>query len=229
MTARNLALSLLALFCIGGCGQLRYRLSNQSPKKFVPNPIQITPQKIGPATDGQVWNQVVDTVDDYFQISRQQPVVSQGGLIVDGRLETAFRTGASIFEPWRKDSTSGFERLQSTLQSIRRQAIVTVRPAVAGGSGLIDSGANPGFDSSSVRVDGYVIEVVVTKDLEDVDRSQGATGSSIATRHDGTIVRADRENAGSPITLGWISLGRDTQLEQRILNQIVERLSIIRT
>lgn len=218
-----LRLGVLLVLLLGGCGQLRYRLSNAPPKKFIPNPIQITPQRIGPKTDSQVWNQTVDTVDDFFRIARQQPVVSQGGMIVDGRLETAYQVGGSIFEPWRKDSTAGFERLQSTLQSIRRRAIVTVRPAVAStGNGMIPSGYDPG----SITIDGYTIEVVVTKDLEDVDRPQGATGGSIAARHDGTIVRRDDQYDNSPITLGWIPQGRDVQLEQRILSQIVQRVSV---
>lgn len=229
MTVRTAASILVLLVCVGGCRQLGYRLSNAPTDKFVPNPIQITPNKIGPATDGQVWNQVVDTVDDYFRIAVQQPVVSRGGLIVDGRLETAYQVGGSLFEPWRKDSTSGFERLQSTLQSIRRRAIVTVRPAVASSGGLNASSASGSFERSVVQVDGYVIEVVVTKDLEDVDRAQGTTGSTVAARHDGTIVRRDDAGGDSPITLGWISQGRDSQLEQRILNQIVERLSIIKS
>lgn len=227
LRALALAVSAGAVLACGGCGQLRYRLSNSPPDKFIPNPIQITPHNIGPATDGQVWNQTVDAVDDFFRIAKQQPVVSRGGMIVDGRLETNYQVGGSLFEPWRKDSTSGFERLQSTLQSIRRKAIVTVRPAIVAGG--MPGGFSDMMDPSTANVDGYVIEVVVTKDLEDVDRAQGTTGASLAARHDGTIVRRGDRYDNSPITLGWIPLGRDTQLEQRILNQIVERLSVAKT
>lgn len=181
-----------------GCGQLTYRLTNPPPETFVPNPLELPP-----ARDDFVWAQVVDAVDDYFRIAKEQPVQNRPGMVLDGRLETTYRVGSSIFEPWRKDSTPGFERLQSTLQSIRRRAILTVRPNGAG----------------------YVIEVVVQKDLEDTDRSQYATETTAGVRHDGTIVRQNDYFASSPVTLGWIPLGRDASLEQAILRDIFQRIT----
>lgn len=204
---------ILVVGATAGCGQLRYRLSNAPPAKSVPNPVRVPPMK-----DGYLWDQVTDTVDDFFPILKQQPVAASGGIIVDGRLETKYQIGNSLFEPWRKDSTEGFERLQSTLQSIRRRAIVTVRPAV--NQAGIDLG--PGY--SQTFADGYIIEVVVTKDIEDVDRPIGRTGAAEVKRHDGTIVRQEDRVDDTPITLGWISLGRDQTLEQRILQQILGRI-----
>lgn len=192
------AVMLATGFCGLGCRQLRYRLRSESPDEFVPNPLELPP-----SPDDFVWSQVIDAVDDYFRIAREQPVQNSDGIILDGRVETAYRIGASCFEPWRKDSTAGFERLQSTLQSIRRRAIVTVRP----------------------QGPGYTIEVIVQKDLEDVDRSQYSTESSAATRHDGTVVRREDRFDDSPVTLGWIPLGRDTSLEQVILSDIFGRIT----
>ena len=194
-------IALLIMACLMpviGCKQLLYRINNDVPETFVPNPLELPP-----AEDAFVWSQVVDTVDDYFRIVREQPVQNSNQMILDGRIETSYRIGASIFEPWRKDSTSGFERLQSTLQSVRRRAIVTVRPQ--GGS--------------------YSIEVVVQKDLEDTDRTQFATESTTAMRHDGTVVRKGDAFDDSPQTLGWIPLGRDTSLEQAILRDIFGRIT----
>ena len=116
-------------------------------------------------------------------------------------METSYRIGASAFQPWRKDSTAGFEAAQSTLQSIRRKAIVNVRPRGAG----------------------YSVEVIVQKDLEDTDRTQYATETTASRRHDGTVVRQIGAGGDSPQTLGWISQGRDTSLEQRILRDIFQR------
>ena len=192
------ATALIAGSLFSGCGQLSYRLRNRQPETFVPNPLELPP-----AADGFVWSQVVDAVDDYFRITREQPVQNSNGIILDGRVETSYRIGASILEPWRKDSTAGFERLQSTLQSIRRRAIVTVRPSGAA----------------------YSIEVVVQKDLEDTDRSQFEVESASTMRHDGTIIRAQDANDDSPQTLGWIPLGRDTSLEQVILRDIFGRIT----
>lgn len=181
-----------------GCGQLAYRLKPSIPTRFVPNPLELPP-----LPDEFVWSQVVDTLDDYFRIAREQPVQNSDGFVIDGSLVTAYQVGASLAEPWRKDSTAGFERLQSTLQSIRRRAIVTVRPQGAA----------------------YTLEVVVQKDLEDTDRSQYATETTTSRRHDGTIVRRSDLVDDTPQTLGWIPLGRDTSLEQVILNDIFARLT----
>ena len=54
---------------VGGCGQLAYRLDRRAPNQFIPNPLELPPLQ-----DQFVWSQVVDTVDDYFRISREQPV-----------------------------------------------------------------------------------------------------------------------------------------------------------
>jgi len=43
--------------------------------------------------------------------------------------------------------------------------------------------------------------------------------------NDGTLIRQRDEDPETPQTLGWISLGRDTSLEQRILNDIFQRLT----
>ena len=127
----------MSLFCIllgglllianAGCGSLLARFSDQSPPVFVPNPLDLPDAKAD-----FVWSQVVDTVDDYFRVAREQPVQKANGVVLDGRLETSYQIGASILEPWRKDTTSGFERLQSTLQSIRRRAdgVVSCREGV---------------------------------------------------------------------------------------------------
>ncbi len=189
----------ILLACLStGCGQLLYRLTDQTPPAFVPNPIDLPAAK-----DAFVWAQVIDTIDDYFRIAKEQPVQNSDGIVLDGRVETTYQIGASVLEPWRKDTTPGFERLQSTLQSVRRRAVVTLRP------------------SSS----GYVLEVVVHKELEDTDRSQYATETTSSQRHDGTVIRhLDREDGG-PRTLGWIPLGRDATLEQRLLHEIHARVT----
>ncbi|MEZ6092383.1 MAG: hypothetical protein R3C05_31140 [Pirellulaceae bacterium] len=181
------------ILACAGCGRLLHQLMPPSP----PTTLTVNPTMLPAVNSDFLWLQVVDTVDDYFRIRSEQPLNG-----IDGSLETTYRVGASILEPWNRDSTAGFERLQSTLQSIRRKAIVNVRAASSG----------------------YSIEVVVLKEIEDVDQSQGASEGSIATRHDGTVTRSEERFQGEPITLGWIPLGRDTSLEQVILNEILDRV-----
>ncbi|OYP36129.1 hypothetical protein CGZ80_09175 [Rhodopirellula sp. MGV] len=187
---------------LSGCGQLAYRLDRRAPAQYIPNPLELPP-----ANDAFVWSQVIDTVDDYFRIAREQPVQNSPTMVLDGRVETPYQVGASMSEFWRKDSTAGFEAMHSTLQSIRRKATVTVRPRGAG----------------------YTVEVIVLKDLEDTNATQFATETTSSRRHDGTIVRQSDVPVGGqgsvPQTLGWISQGRDTSLEQRILRDIFQRVT----
>lgn len=199
ITRRRFLALLSAAGCLGaaGCGQLLYRVATPVPTQFIPNPALLPP-----ASPDFVWAQVVDTVDDYFRIVREQPLQVSATSVLEGRIDTAYKVGGSLFEPWAKDSTKGFERLQSTLQSIRRRATIVVRPEPAG----------------------YSVTVQVDKELEDVDREQFSGESAAAFRHDGTILRASDIRDDEPATLGWISLGRDVTLEQQILNGIIGRV-----
>ncbi len=189
--------ALIATISIG-CGQIRYRLTGSQPQTTLPNPVQLPP-----ANDQFIWQQTIDSVDDYFRIAREQPVQNSGGMVMDGRIETAYLVGATVMEPWRRDSTAGFERLQSTLQSIRRRATVIVRPNGAA----------------------YSLEVIVQKELEDTDRTEYATESNAQRRHDGTLLRKSDDYDDSPQTLGWIPLGRDSSLEQAIMRDIYGRIT----
>ncbi len=149
------------------------------------------------------WSQLVDTVDDYFNIQFEQPVQLMGGMMTEGRLVTEPQSGATAFEPWHWDSTPGFEKWHATFQSIRRRATVNVRP----------------------QANGVAVEVVVDKALEDVDApSQGTPGSS-TPRHDSSLLRLQGAKQQGARTLGWIAIGRDAPLEQEILQEFSARLS----
>ena len=157
-----------------------------------------------PAADGEsLWLATVDVVDDYFQIAREQRPQIVGDTLTDGVIETRPVTGATLAEPWRRDSVTFDERLESTLQSIRRSAQVRVQRAEGG----------------------YLVEVQVEKELEDVERPEHATSGAATLRHDGALDRTRSPLSAEPATLGWISLGRDTLLEQEILARLYDRLA----
>ena len=105
--------------------------------------------------------------------------------------------------PWRKDSTTPYEKVFSTLQSVRRHAVVQVSPTQGG----------------------YFIDVAVFKELEDVSRPEHATASGTSLRHDGSLVRVELDTEASPTTLGWIPQGRDTALERQIINRLSARFA----
>ncbi len=149
-----------------------------------------------------LWDQVVDAVDDYFQIAREERLRLVGNVLTEGRLETHPLIGATWWEPWKRDSTPGFERWQSTFQTIRRTARVRVTPTKGG----------------------YLLDVQVIKELEDVYQPEHATVGGATLRHDGALVRSDAVPPRGPTVLGWIPLGRDTLLEQRLLADLRQRL-----
>ena len=87
------------------------------PKTNLANPINVNTQ------DSEfLWNQIVDTVEDYFQIKSEQRPTRDNTQWFEGRLETFPQIGATYLEPWRKDALEGFQRWQSTLQTMRRTA-----------------------------------------------------------------------------------------------------------
>src|SRR5262245_7731064 len=69
-----------------------------------------------------VWERVVDVLHDYrFEIARENRL--------DGVIETDYKVGSSFLEPWHKETVGYENRLESTLQSIRRKALVSLTPA----------------------------------------------------------------------------------------------------
>jgi hypothetical protein len=157
-----------------------------------------------PAVDREfLWSQVVDTIDNYFKIQHEERVRQVGDVLLEGRIDTLPQDGATVLEPWRGDSTPGYERWHSTLQTIRRRAVVRVMPAATG----------------------FLIEVAVFKELEDLITPPLAAAGQAAMRNDGSVDHnTDRPGLGRPPPV-WIPLGRDISLEQQILAEIQARLS----
>jgi hypothetical protein len=209
---RASAMLLVALWgwlCAAGChrlplGQFALPQMGINPVTVLPLEVPVANPSYIPATDPDfLWNQIVDSVDDYFRIDDEQPVRRSANNWFDGRLVTYPEISGTNLEPWRRDAARGFERLQSTFQTIRRTATVRVIP----------------------KESGYAIEVQVLKEQEDVDQSQFATAGSASQRHDGTVVRNENQLRQMPVTLGWYEVGRDRELEQRIMADILGRVT----
>jgi hypothetical protein len=185
-----------------GCARWRMPVG---PDLGLTGPPAIENPMFVPALDREfLWSQAVDAVDDYFRIEREERVRLIGGVLTEGRIDTFPITGSTIFEPWRKDSTPGYEKAHATLQSIRRRGTVRVIPTEGG----------------------YLLDVIVQKELEDLDKPEHATAGGATLRHDGSIVRQEGAAGRYSVTLGWIPLGRDATLEQRILADLRARLDL---
>ncbi len=155
-----------------------------------------------PIADHQcAWETVVDVIDDYFEIEREEPVRLIGEELTGGWLETYPQPAATIFEPWRGDSVGRAERIENTLQSMRRRAVVRVEPTQGG----------------------FLVDVAVFKELEDVVRPEHATAGAATFRYDNTLTRVVNPVGEQEINRGWIPQGRDTALEQRILGHLQSR------
>jgi hypothetical protein len=173
---------------------------------------------IPPLDADAVWRKMVDVADDYFKVQSEQRVVFSNGLPTEGRIDTFPQTGATLLEPWRRDSVGFRERLESTLQSIRRTATMRLIPDPAG----------------------WRIEVVVNKELENMPRPMRATTGAASFRNDDSLYRygtpipvlgqqigdAPRPVASPTPTIGWIPLGRDPLLERKMLSSLVQHLGV---
>lgn len=192
---------MLLVLVISSLGCRAFRSEGQSPnlggKPPVNNPLII------PMMDRWlVMDQISDEMDDYFKIYREERIRVLDGVMSEGWIETHPKIGSTLLEPWNHDSTPGFERLHSTLQTVRRFAKVRVIP----------SGAS------------YQLDLKVYKELEDLQQPIGSAISG-QLRHDSALdVGAVGVEFNAP-NQGWIPMGRDFSLEQQILRNIQQRLS----
>ena len=139
-----------------------------------------------------VWKAAVESVDEYFDIASERRDLR--------KIVTQPKTGATLLEPWEGDSVGFHERLESSLQSIRRISIVTVDPAPNG--------------------QGWAVRVEVNKELEDLLQPDRQSMGRAVFNNIQTVNRS-REVVG-PVQIApyWIPRGRDTKLEQAILAKI---------
>ena len=193
-------LLIIAMVSVCGCRAIQ-RLENQGPTPIAQttaNPL------IVPMIDRWfVMDEISDEVDDYFRVKREERIRLVDGVMSEGWIETWPRMGSTLLEPWHHDSTRGYEKVHSTLQTIRRTSKIRVIPTG----------------------DSYAIDVQVFKELEDNDRPIGSPLGGNALRSDNAldVDRPDTLYPGDART--WIPLGRDTSLEQRILRNIQQRLA----
>ena len=73
---------------------------------------------------------------------------------------------------------------------------------------------------------GFLVDVAVLKELEDVARPEQGSASRAATlRNDNSLRRYVDPVGGTQPNVGWILLGRDVALEQQIIGQLQSRFT----
>jgi hypothetical protein len=149
---------------------------------------------LGPPDYAAVFEAVLDVLDDYFEIAYANRY--------DGTIRTHPKVAPGLEQPWKPGSPDGAERLLATLQSIRYRCDVTIQPGEQGG---------------------YLVQVVVYKELEDVPRPIRATAGAASFRSDNSVERQFEVVDPSVVETNWIPLGRECHLEQVILQRITKK------
>ena len=141
---------------------------------------------IVPLTDRWLlMDQVSDEIDDYFKIYREERIRILDGVMSEGWIETHPKIGSTLLEPWAKDSTPGFEKLHSSLQTVRRFSKVRVIPTV----------------------NSFQIDVKVFKELEDLKQPKLATITGRRFRNDSSLDVDVTDPWLEDLNEGWIPMG----------------------
>jgi hypothetical protein len=146
---------------------------------------------LGQWSYGTVFEKVLDTVSEYFEVSYANRY--------SGEIYT-FPTIAPGYEQWWKPgSPDPYQRLLATLQTIRYRAAVLIQPANDGG---------------------FFVQVTIFREEEDLSRPMRSTAGAAAFRSDNTVERQFEVIDPSVLDVNWIPLGRETALEQVILQRL---------
>ena len=170
----------------GGCAMMGQRLG------FAPQ-AAANPLYVASYNENAVWEATVDVLHEFhFDIARENRLSHV--------IETAYLTGSNVLEPWHVDSVGLENRLESTLQSIRRRLIVNVIP--------------------DERGQGFLVSVEAFKELEDLE---GLAANSVggATFNENEPLRRDLNPVvGQTTASGWLPQGRDLALESAVLTRL---------
>jgi hypothetical protein len=154
----------------------------------VSNPLLVATQN-----EELVWERAIDVLHDFqFEIGRENRL---------GRvIETVPKVGAGLLEPWHHDSVGFHSRLESSLQSIRRIAIISLQPD--------DSGQ------------GYLVSVTVLKEIEDLVGVAGNSAGAATFSESTPLIRDLNPVVGQSTPSTWLPMGRDPLLEEAILRRL---------
>jgi len=190
VAAATFSLAGLAAVGLGqaGCSSTGgFHMSSMS-RIFSPAPVAENPLVVPSQDFEAVWNKTVAVVDNYFDISSENRL--------SRTIVTQPKVSATLLEPWSGDSVEVSDRLEASLQTIRRFAIIKIETAPAGG---------------------YLVKVEVRKELEDLVKPDRQAAGRSVFNNDFPVNRAREIIGPVPVATGWIPRGRDQHLEQAIL------------
>lgn len=191
---RAARLGVLVALAAAGCASVPPLDNPLVVRPPIENPATVSPVTPDANSYAEVWEHVIDVLDDYFELKSPSRYA--------GYIETLPRIAPGYEQPWKPGSPDKRERLIATLQTIRNTAKVTI---AAGDRG------------------GYKVYVEVWRELQDLERPNRATGGAAVFQEAPTVDRRnDVVSLESSTDRGWIPAGRDYAFEQLILARIQE-------
>ena len=178
--------------CLGGCvsGPLQ---ENPLLVPLRPTPAHENPVYIPqhPMAYARVFETIEDVLSDYFVIVYANRF--------DGRIVTQPSIAPGIEQPWKPGSPDFYQRLLAFTQTIRHRAIVEITTA---------------------KEEGFFVSIKVLKELEDIPAPTRATAGEATLRLESTVQRQFEVVYPQFFDSNWIPIGRDTKLEQVLLDRI---------
>jgi hypothetical protein len=183
--------------CLAGVGcatapPLDNPVTVRAPDVCVENPVLVSPGQPTPLAYDEVFNKTIDVLGDYFELLPPNPY--------DGRIVSKPRIAPGYEQFWKPGNPDPRGRLLATFQSIRQTATARIWAGDRGG---------------------YLVEVVVDKELEDLARPTQARVGSAVFQEQPTVDRlVEVVGPDSTPDQSWFKVGRDYALEQQILRRI---------
>ena len=169
---------------LSGCLSARPLASNASPA--------VSSVQIASSDLDAVWERTIAVLNDHhFQVARESKL--------EGVIETHYRAGSNLLEPWNPDSIGLENRMESTLHSIRRKVFVTFVTT------------SPGMVTVSVRAD---------REIEDVPGLTATYEGGATFREAEPLDRDLTQTLGQSAPSRWLYRGTDPALEGRIMSHI---------
>lgn len=159
------------------------------------NPVYVP---LGPTFESyrKVFDATLSTLDDFgFKVLESN--------MYDGHIETVPRIAPGLLLFLKPGNPDIYDRLLCTTQTYRHRCFVTVQPAKNGG---------------------YFIALNVFKELEDLARPIRSTAGAAVFRNDNNVERQFEVIDPTVLDSLWIPKGRDTDIEQMLLERIKRRL-----
>jgi hypothetical protein len=188
------ATALGAAGCVNGPLPNNPQLVRSNAWAVAENPLFV-PQGVDDSAYQMVFDRSYSVLNEYFDIA----YANRFG----GKIQGLPLTSAGYFDAPRMRFYNNYELLESTLQTIQRNASIQIFPA--------DSG-------------GYYVEVIVEKYLADFPQPQHGGGGIAVFHAENPVERQyDVVGMGQP-SRRWFLIGRDHALEAAILARLKECL-----